>query len=136
MLTGSTTSLLAGVATGLQFNPLFAAVSAAVGAALSGYPSAPRTRLWGSAAVLLLGWAAGDGIRVAGAAASQAYLGAWAATGLALGYVLPAFAGAYVGRLVHRGTGWLAAGAVALMLVPALSALGDVLSTGLLRAIS
>jgi hypothetical protein len=78
----------------------------------------------------------GDGIRVAGAAWSPAYLAAWAFTGLAFGYLLPAFAGAYVGRLVHRGTGWLAAGAVALMLVPALSALGDVLSTGLWRAIA
>jgi hypothetical protein len=80
---------------------------------------------------VLLGWAVGDGVRLAGANAAPGYLAAWAVTGLAFGYALPAVAGAYVGRQVHRGTGWPAAGAVALMLVPALSALGGALSARL-----
>jgi hypothetical protein len=127
--------ILAGVAMGLQFHPWAAAVAATVAAALSGYRRAPRGRMWWSAGVIALGWAAGDGIRLAGANAEAGYLAAWAVTGLAFGYALPAFAGAYVGRQVHRGTGWLAAGAVALMLTPVLSSLGGALSAGLWRAI-
>jgi hypothetical protein len=124
-------SILAGVAMGLQFHLVAAAVSATVAAALSGYRRAPRGRFWWSSAVIVAGWAVGDGIRLAGAKAAPAYLAAWAVTGLAFGYALPALAGAYVGRQVHRGTGWLAAGAVALMLVPALSVLGGALSARL-----
>lgn len=135
-LAGAFGSILTGIATGLQFNPLSAALSAVLAAALSGYARAPRVRVWWSAAVLLVGWAFGDGIRLAGSSASWPYLVAWALTGLAFGYALPAYAGAYIGRLVHRGTGWLAAGAVALMLVPALSSLADVLSSALWRVIA
>jgi hypothetical protein len=124
-------SILAGIAMGLQFHLLAAAVSATIAAALSGYSKAPRGRFWWSNAVVVLGWAVGDGVRLAGANAAPGYLAAWALTGLAFGYGLPAVAGAYVGRQVHRGTGWLAAGAVALMLVPALSVLGGVLSARL-----
>jgi hypothetical protein len=124
-------SILAGVAMGLQFHLVAAAVSATVAAALSGHRRAPRGRFWWSSAVIVAGWAVGDGIRLAGAKAAPAYLTAWAVTGLAFGYALPALAGAYVGRQVHRGTGWLAAGAVALMLVPALSVLGGALSARL-----
>jgi hypothetical protein len=125
-----------GVAAGLQFNPIAAALSAALGAGLSGYRRAPRFRLWWSAGVLLAGWAAGDGIRIAGSSAGPLHLAAWALTGLALGYVAPAVLGAYVGRQVHRGTGYLSAGAVALMLVPALSALADPIASALMRAVS
>jgi hypothetical protein len=134
--TGALGQVLAGIATGLQFNPLSSAISAALAAALSGYRRAPRSRAWWSAAVLLAGWTLGDGIRLAGSSASWPYLLAWALAGLAFGYALPAFAGAYIGRLVHWGTGWLAAGAVALMLVPALSTLADVLSSALWRVIA
>jgi hypothetical protein len=126
-------SILAGVAMGLQFNPLAAAASSVVAAALSGYARVPRVRLWWSAGVLLAGWAVGDGVRIAGANATSGYLAVWAVTGLAFGYVLPACAGAYVGRQVHQGTGWLAAGAVALMLTPALSVVGEALSGALWR---
>lgn len=128
-------SLVTGVATGLQFNPLAAAVSAPIAAALFGYRRAPRSRMWWSAAVLLAGWAVGDGIRLAGSGAPPAFLVAWAVTGLAFGYALPGVAGAYVGRQVHCGTGWLSAGAVALMLVPALSVLADAISGGLWRVV-
>jgi hypothetical protein len=131
MLSGIAASVAAGVSAGLLFDPLVASVTAAVSAALSGYGGAPRSRWLMSAAVVLAGWAFGDGVRIAGSLGSPAQLAAWALTGLAFGYVLPAVAGAYVGRQVHRGTGWLAAGAVALMLAPALSALGGALSSGL-----
>jgi hypothetical protein len=129
-------SIIAGVAAGLQFDPLTAAVASVLAAALFGYARAPRSRMWWSAGVLLVGWAVGDGIRVAGSNAAPGYLAAWAVAGLAFGYVLPAVSGAYIGRLVYRGTGWLAAGAVALMLAPALSVVGDTLSGGLMRLVA
>jgi hypothetical protein len=128
-------SIATGVAAGLQFNPVFAAVGAALAAGLAGYRRAPRSRVWWSAGVVLCGWALGDGLRVAGSAGGAPYLAAWALTGLAVGYVLPAVAGAYVGRLVHRGTGYLSAAAVALMLVPALSALADPIATAIARSL-
>ena len=135
---GHATSILAGVSTGLQYHLTAAALSSVAAAALSGYGRAPRSRLWWSAAVLLAGWAIGDGVRVAGAVfrpAAPEYIAAWALTGLAIGYVLPAVAGGYVGRRVHRGTGWLAAGAVALLLAPALYAVADPVSHALWNAI-
>jgi hypothetical protein len=125
--------ILAGIAAGFQFNPVFAAVSAAVAAALAGYRKAPRSRPWWAAAVVAAGWAAGDGIRVAGSSAAAPYLAAWALTGLLVGYAFPAFAGAYVGRQVHKGTGYLAAAAVALMLVPALSVVAEPVANALTR---
>jgi hypothetical protein len=76
-----------------------------------------------AAAVVLVGWALGDGIRIAGSPGTTLELAAWAVTGLAVGYALPAYAGAYVGRQVHKGTGYLSAGVVAIMLVSAFSAL-------------
>lgn len=117
---------------GLQFNIITATVSAVLAAALAGYPGAPKPRVWWSGVVLLAGWAVGDGIRVAGSVGSgsraAAYGVVWALAGLAVGYVLPALAGAAVGRAVFRGTGWLAASAVALMLTPAVWALSERLS--------
>jgi len=50
--------------------------------------------------------------------------------------VLPTLAGAYVGRQVHRGTGWLSAGAIALMAVPTVSALAGALAGGLMRLVA
>lgn len=116
---------------GLQFNPIAAAASSAMAAAISGYKRAPRGTAWWSAAIVLSGWAVGDGIRLAGAAQVPEYMATWAIVGLLVGYALPAVAGAYVGRRVHLGTGWLAAGAVALMLAPVLSVLGGALSAAL-----
>jgi len=138
VLSGATTlsSTLAGLAAGLQFNPLSAAIAAAVAAALVGYKRAPRTRIWSSAAILVVGWAAGDGIRLAGATGTAGYLIAWAVAGLAVGYALPAAAGAYIGRQVHKGTGWLSAGAVAVMVVPALSSVAGAVAGGVMRVAS
>ena len=129
------TQVLRGVALGLQFNPYVAGLSAIIAAALCGYPRAPRSRVAWSALVVLAGWTVGDGIAVAGAAASSVlYPIAWGGTALLIGYALPAWTGAQVGRRVVHGTGWLAAAAVALMLTPAVSVLADSLSRGLLKA--
>jgi hypothetical protein len=127
--------LVTGVASGLQFNPIAAALAATLAAGLSGYRRAPRSRIWWSAGVVLAGWAAGDGVRIAGSSGSSLHLAAWAVAGLAVGYAAPAALGAYVGRQVHRGTGYLSAGAVALMLVPALSALADPIATALVKVV-
>ena len=118
---------LTGVAMGLQFNPLVAAVIAAVAAALVGYRGAPASRVWWAGCLLATGWVVGDGISVAagvGPGPDGLMLGAaWIATGLVLGYLVPALVGAAVGRSVFHGTGWLAAAAVAVMLSPAIWAL-------------
>jgi hypothetical protein len=123
MLTGQLSALnpaLAGLAMGLQFDPLAATVSAAASAALVGYSGAPPSRRAWAAGVLLAGWVVGDGIN-----AALVYGTVWSLTGLGIGYLLPALAGAAVGRMVFRGTGWLAAAAVALMLTPAVWALSE-----------
>ena len=132
MLTGPLSALnpaLAGAAMGLQFDPLTATVSAAVAAALVGYPRAPSSRRLWAAAALLAGWAVGDGIRVAGGVgsggAALVYGTMWSLTGLGVGYLLPALAGAAVGRAVFHGTGWLTAAAVTLMVTPAVWVLAE-----------
>jgi len=127
----------AGLLLGVQFNPVASVVGAAVAAGLF---AAGRTR---AAAVALAGaWLLGDGLRlfsratdaiagpglVAGGEAAQwVVLVLWALGGLALGYALPAWAGAFVGRRVTHGTGWLAAGAVAATASGALSMLAGAL---------
>lgn len=121
----------AGLLLGLQFNPLASIVGAAVAAGLFvAGRSAPATF------VLLGAWLLGDGARLlaratdaiagpglveGGDAAQWAVLALWALGGFALGYALPAWAGAFVGRRVTHGTGWLAAGAVAATASGALS---------------
>ena len=138
MLTGPLSALnpaLAGAAMGLQFDPLTATVSAVLAAALVGYASAPPSRRWLAAGVLLAGWAVGDGIRVAGGVGSGSaaliYGTVWSLAGLGVGYLLPALAGAAVGRAVFHGTGWLAAAAVALMVTPAVWVLSERVSGAL-----
>ena len=135
MLSGWLQATLVGVRFGLQFNPLAVLVGSSLAAALVGYPAAPRSR-WLWAAVLLLGaWVIGDGVEVA-ASLPAGTISAHAAWTLALmvvvslgvGFVLPAAAGAYVGRHVTRGTGWLSAFAVSAMLAGALIAIAPVLS--------
>jgi hypothetical protein len=139
-VTGGATPVLAtltrvlagGVTLGLSFNPL-AAVAGSMLAAVVGTVVARRdgNPFWW-VGVAVAAWLAGDGIVVAGAAATLLRTGTgplgaaapawaawlllmvWAAAGLAVGYLLPAGAGIAVGRRVHFGTGWLAAGAVAL----------------------
>jgi hypothetical protein len=136
-------AFVAGARFAVQYNPLAAAASAAVAAAVSGYPKAPGKRWRTSALVLLAGWFAGDGARIvahardaafgAGAyaelgATAWAVLTAWAVGGLALGYALPALVGARVGRGVRHGTGWIAAAGVAVSVSVAMSAIVGALS--------
>jgi len=142
-VTEVTTALAAlreGLALGVQYNPLFAAVTAALAAALVGFPKAKRDRRQWAALVLAAGWLAGDGLRILArardyydgvaafrAAGTQLWpgwttLACWALGSLALGYVGPALVGATVGRRVTHGTGWLAAAAIASALTLAVSA--------------
>ncbi len=134
------TALRDGALLAVEYNPLFAAISAALAAALVGYPKAPRVRREWAAFVLAAGWLIGDGLRVMarardyydGVAAFRAAgmpvwpgwatLAVWALGSLALGYVAPALVGAAVGRRVTHGTGWLAAAAIASALTLAVSA--------------
>jgi hypothetical protein len=123
-----------GATLGLSFNPL-AAVAGSVVAAVVGTLVARRdghaSPVWW-VVIAALAWLVGDGLAVAGAAAALLRTGngllgnaapawaawllltVWAAVGLGVGYLLPAGTGVAVGRRVHFGTGWLAAGAVAL----------------------
>jgi hypothetical protein len=126
---------LGGVQWGLQFNPLAVLVGSIGAAALVGYPSAPRSR-WFWAAVLIVGaWLIGDGLNIAISVPSGpiGLVGAWnvavmVAVSLGLGFLVPAAAGAYVGRHVTRGTGWLSAMAVAAMVAGAFIAIAPVLA--------
>lgn len=138
MLTEATTLLAAfgrGTAAGLQFDLVVAALTAACAAGISGYRRAPRSRLWWSAAVLVAGWLLGEGMRIAAAGSGPRVLG-WALAGLTVGYVLPAITGAYIGRLVHKGTGYLSAAVVALTMVPALASVSRSVGGVLARALA
>lgn len=122
-------ALALGGALGVQFDPVASIVGASLAAALCGYPSAPRRRLALSAVVLLCAWFLRDGLRLMaetgllGGSASSAVasvtlarwetFAAWALAGSFLGYVLPTWAGAFVGVRVTRGTGYLSAAVVA-----------------------
>jgi hypothetical protein len=80
-------------------------------------------------AVLIVGWLVGDGLQVISFArdlvdgtgallpalstpANWVALAVWSAASAGVAYAAPAWAGAYVGRHVTFGTGWLAAAAV------------------------
>lgn len=128
--------MAAGAALGLRFAPVYAAVTAVIAAALAGYRKAPRSRAWLAAIVVVAGWVAGEGIRIAGASLPMPTLVLWATAGLAFGYALPALGGAYVGRQVHKGTGYLSAAVVALMFVSAFSAVAGPIADALMRAVS
>jgi hypothetical protein len=128
--------IAAGAALGLRFALVYAAVTAAAAAALVGYRKAPSSRTWLAAAVVIAGWIAGDGIRIAGSSASISTLVTWAVVGLVVGYAGPAVAGGYVGRQVHKGTGYLSAAVVALMFVSALAAVAGPIADALMRAVS
>jgi hypothetical protein len=133
--------LALGVALGLQYNPLAATVGAVGAAVLYGYPGAPDSRRPIAVAVLALAWLAGDGVRIGASLAASPPRGwpDWAAlvartlVSATVGYVLPAAAGAIVGRRVTRGTGWLSAGAVALAVAGALSLVAPTLADGVAR---
>ena len=118
--------VLAGLALAVSFNPLASLFGAIVGAALA----TRAERLSSALLVLAAAWLVGDGLRIVmratdlaegtggfvvdgSPAASALALVLWALGGVAIGYAAPLWAGAYVGRSVTHGTGWLAAGTVA-----------------------
>ncbi len=129
-------ALSGGLALASQFNPLVALVTAALGAALYGYPGAGRSARLRMAAAVALGWFVGDGVFILTSAKSLAGTPdmssgmswlrwlpfvIWVAGSLAVGYLAPALVGGAVGRRVTRGTGWLAAAVVAGTLVIAIA---------------
>ena len=114
---------------GLQFNPIFAVVGAAIAAGLFGYRKAPRERRFWAGAAIVVAWLVGDGLLIM-ARARDAYdgvaqvsgspvwatvlqLALWALVSVTVGYLLPTWAGVTVGRRVTHGTGWLAAMSIA-----------------------
>ncbi len=135
MLAGLLSGVTLGVGLALQFNPLVSLVGAVVAAALL-----TRGEWMGIGAVVVgAAWLLGDGLRVAtrahdviegvgtplaeGVVAAWVALVFWAVGGLLIGYVVPAWAGSFVGRRVTHGTGWLAAGLVAASVSAALATL-------------
>lgn len=124
-------TLSAGARLAVQYNPVAAAVSVAIAAAIAGSPSTRGARWKPAALTILMGWLVGDGVHVVGLlrdlaaeyagrpsfdASSWAGLGVasiWALGSLALGYVAPTLLGVAVGRRVTHGTGRLAAAAIA-----------------------
>ena len=133
-------ALVAGVRLALAYNPLFAVFGAALGAGLAGARRPGHQRMVWAVAVVGLAWLVGDGARVIARArdfydgvsvlldvpvatwAQWLALAVWALGGLAAGYVFPAWAGAFVGRRVTHGTGWVSAVSVAVAVSLALSA--------------
>ncbi|MCE5204253.1 MAG: hypothetical protein ABFC80_06355 [Coriobacteriales bacterium] len=126
-----------GARLGMQFNPVFATVGAAVAAAVVGYPKAHDERRFSAGVVIAIAWLAGDGLRVIarardaadgigalhGAALGWLTLLAWGITGLALGYIAPMLAGAAVGRRVTFGTGWLTSATISVAVSLALASI-------------
>lgn len=119
----------AGALLGAAFNPLTSLVVSTVAAALIATGRGWK-RATIAAAVLMGGWLIGDGWmvieRVRGLAerseslvastpawASWVAVSIWIALGLGIGYLVPLFAGAYAGRRVTWGTGWLTAATLA-----------------------
>lgn len=132
-------ALASGLRFGVAYNPLTAAVASGSAAALAGRPLGRARREAEAVGAVVAGWLLGDGLRVLGRArdlhdgvavralggapewAGWAFVASWAVVSLVVGYAAPAAAGAAVGRRVTRGTGWLAAAAVAVALTLAIS---------------
>jgi hypothetical protein len=117
-------ALRSGWQLGISFNPLTSLVGAVVAAVLLARRPGPLRWALGLA-VLGGSWLLGDGLAIlaharellaAGAEPDPAQwlaLALWVVLGFGFGYVLPAWAGTFVGRRVTWGTGWIAAGVVA-----------------------
>jgi hypothetical protein len=122
-----------GLVLGIGFNPLASLVGPALAAML--LAREPGRLRWALAALVLAGaWFLGDGANLVGyaqeglaalSAAEWVEMGLWIIVGFGVGYVLPTWAGVFVGRRVTWGTGWASAGVTAatvLGIVTALSA--------------
>lgn len=135
-----------GLTLALAYNPLTAVFCAPVAAALLGVKRPSHERWVWAVSVIGFAWLVGDGLRVlartrdlydgmggliAGSQpmwAQYAALALWAVGGLALGYIAPVWAGVFVGRRVTHGTGWVAAGSIAVGASLAISAILGVLA--------
>jgi hypothetical protein len=134
--------LALGLGLGLQFNPLTSVISSVAAAALVGYPNAPASRRPMAVALLAGAWLVGDGIGIGRSLAADpprialdwAVLALWALVGALVGYVVPAVAGALVGRRVTHGTGWLSAGVVAAAVAGALVIIAPMVADALTGA--
>ncbi len=133
-------ALSSGITLAISFNPLFALVGATAAAALAGRRKASHEQRFWAGSLLVGAWLVGDGLRILARArdahdgvgrmlpespmwADWTLLATWALIGLTVGYGIPAWAGAFAGRRVTHGTGWLAAGSVAAGTVLAVSSL-------------
>lgn len=125
------------VVLGLVVNPYSAAVGAAIAAVIWTRAKSGRGIFWGWV-VLAAAWLLGEGVfrleyarefADAGATALWPGLAIEAAVSMLVGYALPAWAGAFVGRRVTWGTGWLAAAFVALTAAGAAYALGAAMAS-------
>lgn len=138
-------SAVAGVRLAFAFHPMFALVGAVGAAILWTLARDIRRSLWGFA-IATSAWVVGDGAHIserlrglvaatgraadplaAGDVTKWLALSIWALGGLSIGYLLPAWLGAFAGRRVTHGTGWLSAIAVATGASLALSALARVM---------
>ena len=119
-----------GLVLGVGFNSLTSFVgSIAAAMLLAREPGRLRWML----AVLVLGgaWFVGDGVNLVQYAQGAPVLSAaewlgmllWALVGFGVGYLLPTWAGVFVGRRVTWGTGWASAGVTAAMVSGMLSVL-------------
>lgn len=138
-MTGPLAPVVLGAALGASFNPYAGVAGSALAAALVGSPRTARHRYSWAIAALMLAWLVGDGFRVLGRAREAfdavalatpwerwAPIAFWALLGLAF-YAIPAWLGAFVGRRVTHGTGWLSAVAISVTLSLALSQAAPVL---------
>ncbi len=140
MLDAATTAVTAGFELAIRFNPVFAVVGATAAAALAGRRNAPHEHRFWAGSLLVGAWLVGDGMRII-ARARDLYdgvtrldptlpvwgdwttLALWAVLGITIGYGIPAWAGAFAGRRVTHGTGWLTAGTIAVATALAISTL-------------
>jgi len=146
MLSDALQAVATGAALAASFNPLASLIASPLAALMTGGKRRPPRRRTGfAAAVLAAGWLAGDGFRILGLA-HQAYASAagiaevttsgwtayltlaiWGSGSIVAGYLLPVWAGVFVGRRVIHGTGWASAAWVAGSASITLSMLASVL---------
>lgn len=135
-----------GLALAISYNPIAAVFCAPVAAALLGVRRPSHARWVWACSIVGFSWLVGDGLRILGRTrdiydglsgmlagtsplwAQYAVLAIWALGGLLLGYVLPVWTGVFVGRRVTHGTGWVAAGSIAVGASLALSTILGVLA--------
>lgn len=130
-------ALVEGWRFGIAFSPVFSIVGSALCAALlARFPGTAR-RVF-AYATLACSWLLGDGIRAIGqargvydshstSAVQWTMIVVWVFVGFLVGYVLPAWAGTFVGRRVTFGTGWISAAVIAGSVSTALAAIAGVL---------